>query len=84
MNRKVRIKDGKITFIYDDVMLPFLSLGKADVRRASHVEPIVVHGAVKWQADLAPSGGPILGPFDTKRQALDAEVEWLNDNVLCR
>jgi hypothetical protein len=32
----------------------------------------------KWFADLLPSDGPVLGPFDTRQAALDAEVEWLN------
>ncbi len=31
----------------------------------------------KWWADLKPSGGGVLGPFDTRQQALDAETEWL-------
>ncbi len=30
-----------------------------------------------WWADLSPSKGPVLGPFDTRQAALDAEVAWL-------
>jgi hypothetical protein len=30
-----------------------------------------------WQVDLSPSGGPPLGPFASRRQAIDQEVEWL-------
>lgn len=31
----------------------------------------------KWWADLLPVGGPVLGPFDTNTEALQAEVDWL-------
>lgn len=31
----------------------------------------------KWWADLLPVGGPVLGPFDKRQEALDAETEWL-------
>jgi hypothetical protein len=30
-----------------------------------------------WCADMRPSGGPILGPFALRDQALAAEREWL-------
>lgn len=30
-----------------------------------------------WCADMQPSGGPILGPFPLRQQALDAERTWL-------
>ncbi len=32
----------------------------------------------KWWADLLPVGGPVLGPFEGKQLALDAEVAWLS------
>lgn len=34
----------------------------------------------KWWADLLPVGGPVLGPFDTNTEALDAEVNWLKEH----
>jgi len=34
-----------------------------------------------WEADMAPSGGPVLGPFPSRRQALKKERRWLIDNV---
>ena len=34
-----------------------------------------------WQADLAPSGGPVLGPFRNRQNAIDAEVAWLNEHI---
>ena len=30
-----------------------------------------------WLVDLAPSGGPVLGPFPTRAEAVIAEEEWL-------
>ena len=32
-----------------------------------------------WRVDLAPSGGPILGPFAGRSEAIQREVEWLNN-----
>ena len=31
----------------------------------------------RWLADLAPSGGPRLGPFCDRAKAIRAEIEWL-------
>ena len=54
-------------------------LGPAQIVRASHVEPIA-DGC--WSADLSPVGGPILGPFPKRSEALAAETEWLNTHWL--
>ena len=35
--------------------------------------------ARQWAADMAPSGGPVLGPFESRTEALAAEVKWLQD-----
>ena len=32
----------------------------------------------RWFADLAPVGGPRLGPFPRRGAALNAESEWLH------
>jgi hypothetical protein len=66
--------DGTVEFIYDDGLRSLLELGQAAITRASHVEP-TLDG--RWTADLAPRGGPVLGPFTLRQQALDAEREWL-------
>lgn len=50
-------------------------LGAVTIGRASHVEP---DAAGRWWADLAPVGGPTLGPFDRRSEALAAEVSWLD------
>jgi hypothetical protein len=54
-------------------------LGEVDVRRASHVEP---DGSAGWRADLSPVGGPSLGPFRQRSEALAAEATWLSSHWL--
>ena len=71
--------DGTLEFIYADKLRPLMELGDTKIRRASHVEPT---SDGKWEADLSPENGPILGPFETRQEALDAEVDWLKENVL--
>ncbi len=74
-------------FIYGDEMLPLMQEGEARVTRASTVEPglpSLGQEPTKWYADLAPSGGPILSGCDTRKQALEAEVEWLKANKFGR
>lgn len=70
--------DGELSGIYADD-LDYRSLaaalgGDLSITRASHVEPTA---AGAWEADMAPSGGPVLGPFPTRAEALAREVEWL-------
>lgn len=33
-----------------------------------------------WWADMLPVYGPVLGPFSTRQEALDAEVVWLSEH----
>jgi hypothetical protein len=54
------------------------SLGSLSIRRASHVEPID-NGC--WTADLSPIGGPTLGSFAQRSQALEAEVRWIEGHL---
>jgi hypothetical protein len=44
------------------------------ITRASHVEP---DRDGFWWADMGPSGGPVLGPYGSRTEALGAEREWL-------
>jgi hypothetical protein len=64
---------GLIRCIYSEA-IPLQELGGMVIRRASQVEPDA-QGC--WWADLAPVGGPSLGPFDRRSQALGAETVWL-------
>lgn len=79
-NLQIRIKDGKIRFIYDDMLTnSFQKYGEQNIKRASHVEP---GNNGKWYADLSPVNGPNLGPFNLRQDALDAEVNWLIENKI--
>ena len=72
--------DGKtIRFIYDDNLRPLMEAGKVKIERASHVEP-TPDG--KWTADMSPVDGPLLGPYDTREEALQEEVKWLLDHQI--
>lgn len=70
--------DGVISCIYDE-LVDLRRLGVLDIRRASHVEPDTEG---KWTADLYPVDGPVLGPFDQRSEALDAEHRWLREHWL--
>jgi hypothetical protein len=69
---------GRVRCLYGEAV-DLAALGVLAIRRASHVEPDS-DGA--WWADLAPLGGPRLGPFARRSLALDAEVAWLEEHWL--
>ena len=69
--------DGVMRFIWSDDMVSLRSLGACSITRASHVEPTVDGD---WTADMGPVGGPVLGPYATRGDALAAEVAWLQSN----
>lgn len=59
--------------IYDEA-IDVAALGRVSIWRASHVEP---DETGQWLADMAPIGGPRLGPFHRRSDALAAERKWL-------
>jgi hypothetical protein len=63
--------DGSVTGIYDETINVHV-LGTPTIKRASHVEP---NEAGQWFAHII--GGPSLGPFAKRSEALTAEVDWL-------
>ena len=65
--------DGGVRCIYDESR-DLRALGRLKITRASHVEPDT---AGMWWADMGPVGGPVLGPFRTRGEALLAERGWL-------
>ena len=72
------LPDGTVRAIYAEE-IDLTHLGPAHISRASHVEP---DSDGRWIADLGPVGGPVLGPFDRRSEALAAEVhlargDWL-------
>jgi hypothetical protein len=64
---------GSVRCLYAEA-IDLRRLGTLQIERASHVEP-TPDG--QWVADLSPVGGPKLGPFDNRGQALAAEAVWL-------
>lgn len=68
--------DGTIEHVYDDALADlFEGEGSISTTRASHVEP---HPNGGWLADMGPVGGPVLGPFHLRAEALAAERAWLD------
>ena len=64
---------GGVRCIYEEA-IALSVLGPPVIRRASLVEPDCDG---QWYADLAPVGGPRLGGYVCRSQALAAEYAWL-------
>ena len=64
---------GVVHGLYDEA-IDLATLGRLAIARASHVEPDALG---RWSADFSPVGGPTLGPFALRSQALAAERAWL-------
>jgi hypothetical protein len=73
----VIMPSGDVRCVYDE-MIDLHELGQLSIRRASHVEP-TADG--RWSADLSPVGGPVLGPFNRRTEALEAEYRWLTSKL---
>jgi hypothetical protein len=65
--------EGGVKCIYDEA-LDLRELGKLQITRASHVEPDLDGN---WWADMGPVGGPVLGPYASRSETLQAERGWL-------
>ena len=72
--------DGGMRCIYDEA-LDLRALGKLQITRASHVEP---DRDGFWWADMGPVDGPVLGPFRSRTEALQAERGWLASQLARR
>lgn len=70
--------DGDVQFVWDDELADLCDLGVPAVQRASHVEP---DASGHWTADLRPVGGPVLGPYRLRSEALAAERAWLDQQL---
>lgn len=70
--------DGTLRCLYTEEV-DLRTFGRLEIRRASQVEP-TADGA--WQVDLTPVTGPVLGPFERRSQALEAESRWLSEHWL--
>ena len=71
---------GAVRCIYSET-IDLSRLGSPCITRASHVEP---DHEGQWFADLSPIGGPRLGGFAQRSQALAAEQAWLEVHWLNR
>jgi hypothetical protein len=71
-------RTGQVRCVYGEC-IDLATLGRAEIRRASRVEP-TPDG--RWTADLRPVGGPVLGPFGRRSEALAAELAWLEAHWL--
>ena len=88
MSLEIRIAigpSGVAKAIYTDELVPDLqslsdSGHQVQIDRASNVEPALF--GVGWFADMAPSGGPVLAPSDTRQGALDSERAWLDRHLV--
>ncbi len=69
---------GIVHCVYSET-LELAELGQLTIRRASYVEP---DGNGSWHVDLQPAGGPRLGPFLRRSDALAAEGDWLTTHWL--
>lgn len=79
---KIKINpDGTIILLYtEDICME--ELGKVDsIKRLFHVEPTQDN---KWTAtvNIGTSECVMLGPFNKRSEALEAEVAWIEDNIL--
>ena len=68
---------GDVRCVYGEE-LDLREFGRLQITRASHVEP---DRDGFWWADMGPVGGPVLGPFRSRSEALGAERGWLAARV---
>lgn len=73
----ILVDGAKIQTLYNEEF-ELTDIGRVELKRASHVDPI----ENKWYVDLSPVDGPIWGGFKKRSQALKAEVEWIESKLL--
>lgn len=74
----IKIVDGVAEFVYSDDLVDLTKQGDTTITRASHVEPHPTR--LGWIADMAPSGGPVLGKT---RTFADCERDIIDDHLDC-
>jgi hypothetical protein len=83
-NSRVFVEDdtGDLIFIHDDDLTPEIAKAfHVQLTRASHVMSASAAGVPRFDVDLGPSGGPVLKGFTRYKEAVAAEVAWLNDRL---
>jgi hypothetical protein len=71
---------GGIRCLYTEA-IDLATLGELSIRRVSRVEP---DRTGRWWADLKVLGGPRLGPYPRRSEALKAEVAWVERFLFAR
>lgn len=83
---KFLISKGRIISLYNDeisILLQKELKAKSTIERVSHVKPIPGENEeIIFEADLAPVGGPKLTGFKTRKKAIQAEIDWVNEHLL--
>ena len=71
--------DGSAIYVQNDLVdRVFREAGCLGVpKRASNVYPT----EAGWMADLTLVGGPLLGPYDDREEAINDEVTWLQGHL---
>jgi hypothetical protein len=72
--------DGQVRCVYGEE-IDLAAIGAVRIARASHVDP---DAQGRWWADLTLSGGPVLGPFGRRSEALAAERAWIEGHLFHR
>lgn len=70
------LPDGTLSFVWSDDLADLAQHGTASIVRVSEVEP---DASGRWWANLSRIGGPMLGPFVKRGEAIAAELEWLRN-----
>lgn len=73
-------EDGSLQYVDSD-SLNFNDIGKIKKERASHVEPNPEDNSL-WDVDLSPVNGPLVKNFTKRKDALEFEHKWIEENVL--
>ena len=71
---------GRVRCLYEE-SIDLASLGQLKIIRASSVEPDCEG---RWWADLSGVGGPTLGPYRLRSEALKAERTFLEEDLESR
>lgn len=69
---------GQVRCVYTET-IDLTALGVLAIQRGNRVEP---DAQGQWFADLRLVGGPCLGPFGKRSDAVAAEVGWLESHWL--
>lgn len=74
--------DGSVTAIVgslkEETPIDLETIGRCTVKR----QGVLIEANGEWLADMFLCGGPVLGPFGSRAEAINGEIEWLQNNVI--